>query len=78
MLILCSAKTLILSESSTFSQMGALLADTDANVHVPLHTLQYPRVTLSVPEWKYHLVDLDTGMVVDFDVAHDRLQVRQA
>ena len=32
---------------------------------------------LSIPQTTY-LVDLDTGMVVDFDVAHDRLQVRQA
>jgi len=70
---------LILSTSSSFSEMGALLAESknvNVQVHYPTHTLHNPAVTIKVPSWKYHLVN--QTQVLDFDVAHERLKVTQA
>ena len=47
---LTQAKILILSESSTFSQMAAILGQAN-HVHYPVHTLQEPPVTLLNSQW---------------------------
>lgn len=70
---------LILSTSSSFSEMGALLAEQnggDVEVHYPTHTLDKPACTMKVPSWKYHLVE--QSRVIDFDVDHERLKVVQS
>lgn len=72
---LTRAKTLLLSAASTFSQMGAALADPNVVVHFPIPKLEEPRVTLKIPTWKYHLVAKSRNIVEEFDVAHDKLRV---
>ena len=86
--ILARARIHIPSTSSSFSQMAALLAqsnvkkiygnDTFVEVHYPTHTLDRPMVTLKVPGWKYHLTNSNNNGVKDFDVDHSRLSVEQA
>lgn len=70
--ILQRARTLILSFGSTFSHMGALLSEAD-EIHYPLHKLKNPEVTISVPSWKYHLVNETRNGIREFDVSHERL-----
>lgn len=74
---LTRAKTLLLTSASSFSQMAAFLSD--AQVHYPLKTQYGPKVTLSVPEWKYHLVDHKTlDMVNQFEVNRDNIRFKAA
>jgi hypothetical protein len=76
---LTRAKTLLLTSASSFSQMAAFLADSDVDVHYPLRRVFNPKVTLSVPGWKYHLVDRQSlDKVVQFDVARDRIRFKAA
>ena len=75
--ILSRAKTLLLSSASTFSQMGALLAGPAADVHYPMRVLEKPGTTISVPHFKYHLVDAqnrNTTKVSRFDVPHEEIE----
>ena len=75
--ILSRAKTLLLSSASTFSQMGALLAGPAADVHYPMRVLEQPRTTISMPHFKYHLVDAqnrNTTKVSRFDVPHEEIE----
>ena len=51
------AKKLVLSSHSTFSQMAALLASPETEIHYLLPKLEHPDVTLVVPHWRYHLVE---------------------
>lgn len=75
---LTRAKILLLTSASSFSQMGAFLSD-DAHVHYPLKTLRRPKVTLSVPGWKYHLVDDKTlDRAIRFDVGSDQIVFKAA
>ena len=70
---------MVLSTTSTFGQMAALLAqgeNRNLQVHYPTHTLRYPKVTLKVPGWKYHLAN--QSQIVEYDVDHERLKVSQA
>lgn len=74
---LIRAKALLLTSASSFSQMAAFLSDAD--VHYPLKTLGRPKVTISVPGWKYHLVDKQSlDRVVQFDVGRDRITFKAA
>lgn len=76
---LTRAKILLLTSASTFSQMAAYLADPSAIVHYPLVTLQRPKVTLSAPGWKYHLVDAHAlDRVTEFDVGRDKIRFKAA
>lgn len=86
--ILARARIHIPTTSSSFSQMAALLAesntketygsDTQVEVHYPTHTLEYPMVTLKVPSWKYHLTNDECTGILEFDVDQSRLLVEQA
>lgn len=86
--ILARARIHIPTTSSSFSEMAALLAesnvkerygnDTQVEVHYPTHTLEYPMVTLKVPNWKYHLTDEECTGIKEFDVDQARLLVTQA
>ena len=67
-------KTLILSSASTFSQMAAFLAGPTAQVHYPLTELDAPKVTISVPEWQYHLVGDSLDSVIEYNVSHGKLR----
>ena len=74
MCILTRSKTLILTYSSTFSQMGAFLAGPSAVVHYPIMTVQNPHVTISMPNMKYHLVESKKkDKVIQYDVPHDHI-----
>jgi hypothetical protein len=72
------AKVLIPTTSSSFSQIAGLLGSPDTVIHYPTHTLDYPMVTLSVPDWKYHLVDGSLNEIKEFDIDHERLKVGMA
>ena len=80
--ILKSARGIIIpSTSSSFSQLAALLAEHEnENVQVsyPTHTLDFPKVTMKVPTWKYHLTNSNNTGIAEFDVDHERLKVNQA
>jgi hypothetical protein len=86
--ILARARIHIPTTSSSFSQMAALLAESNikdrygntshVEVHYPTHTLDYPMVTLKVPGWKYHLTNEECTEILEFDVDHSRLSVTQA
>jgi hypothetical protein len=76
--IMQRAKILIPTTSSSFSQIAALLGSPDKIVHYPTHTLDHPAVTLSVPDWKYHLVGESLNEIEEFDVDHERLKVGMA
>ena len=73
--IMQSARTLIISPHSSNSQMAVILAAPDVDVHYPTHKLDRSPVTLSVPEWKYHLVTPSKDRIEEFDVDHERLHV---
>jgi hypothetical protein len=74
--ILRRAKILIASMSITFSQMVGLLADPDAVLHYPTHTLNKPMVTLKVPTWKYHLGDESMDKIKKFDIDQQDLTLK--
>jgi hypothetical protein len=75
------ADILVLSSCSTFSQSAALLANAQ-QVHYPTYSWRYPKVTLLVPEWKYHLVDhpheSSKHKIIEFDMDHSKMRVRFA
>ena len=76
---LTRAKTLLLTSASSFSQMATFLADALADVHYPITRVRNPKVTLSVPGWKYHLVDRELlDKVVHFDVRRDGIRFKAA
>ena len=75
MCIIRQAKHLILSTSSTFSQFSALTGNA-TTVHYPLVHLKNTPVTLKVPTWKYHLINITTKHSIDrYDVSHEEIQV---
>ena len=76
--ILSRAKTVLLTTASTFSQIGALLGDSlsDVDVHYPIRTLMRPHVTISWPNFKYHLFDdgdKNVSKVTRFNVPHEEI-----
>lgn len=76
---LMRAKTLLLSMTSTYSQMAGVLAGPSTEVHYPVTRLDRPTVTISVPWWKYHLVEESSKeSISEFDVEHERLTVDMA
>jgi hypothetical protein len=73
MFMLTQATDLILSEGSTFSQMGALLGNA-TRVHCPVHTLDFPDCVVVNPNWHYHWIDETHGTVIEMDVNPSRIQ----
>ena len=70
--MLLQATDLILSEGSTFSEIGALLGNA-SHVHCPVHTLDFPDCLVN-PNWHYHWVDETKGRVIEMDVNPLRIQ----
>jgi hypothetical protein len=69
--ILMQATDLILSEGSSFSEMGAILGNA-THVHCPVHTLDLPD-SLVNPNWHYHLVDEGNGTMIEVNVDPSRI-----
>jgi hypothetical protein len=72
MCMLLQATDLILSEGSSFSEIGALLGNAN-RVHCPVHTLDFPD-SLVNPNWHYHWVDERKRKVIELDVKSSRIQ----
>ena len=73
--MLTQATTLILSESSTFSQMAAILGNA-TQVHYPLHRLNHPPVTILNPNWHYHRVNETGDSIIEWNVHPSRIKAR--
>lgn len=71
--MLLQAKTLIASQSSTFSQMAGLLGNA-TEVHYPLHQLDFPNSTIVNPNWLYHWIDEADDKIIEFNVNPSRIQ----
>ena len=71
---LTRSTTLVGSAASTYSQMAPLLSpDASTEFHFFLPRARSPRVTMHVPQWKYHLVSKNRMEIDTFDISHEKV-----